>query len=88
MKGEIFQTILILAVLLAVSAVVSQISQPVSIFLLGLFIGVLLSEVKYQRIRPKNIENPVVQEPEVIKQVEKPIEPKLAHSLRIVGRAD
>lgn len=89
MKKEIFQTVLMLAVLLVVLLVLSKVSMEVAIFVAGLFVGVLLVEIRYQRmskeVSVQNIPDTTVQ---VISPTTKEKGKLEIKSLRVIGRPD
>lgn len=78
-----------LAVLLVVLLVLSKVSIEVSIFVAGLFVGVLLVEIRYQRIS-KDV--PVQNTPNTTVQVLSPVTKEKGKleikSLRVIGRPD
>lgn len=91
MKSDIFQTISILVVLLFITTFLWFLSPQASLLLIGLLIGVMLSEVRYHRTKMVNEKFKVEQVKEMQpKEEQKGKEPRVAISgtPRIVGRAD
>ena len=95
MKYEIFQFLGVLMILGVISLVLYPMAPDVSLFLLGLFVGVLLIEVKHTIKKKEKI---IVTESHLEKEIEQPTQtmkskeikpsPVKVSSVRIIGRID